>query len=208
MSDLHVTVSGSVEAGDLAAQVNVAVTNTGEQAGSEVVQVYVRDVDATVARPVRELKGFAKAALEPGASERVTIDLDLRAFSFWSEVHRRWVVEAGDFLVEVGRHSRDLPLTQTVHIDAPSLAVPITADSTLREWLEDPVARGLIAEAVEAGSPDPLHDQELVDVVGTMPMSVLSSFPGMSLGPEALADAVRKWQQRATRRECGQPRPR
>jgi beta-glucosidase len=208
MSDLHVAVSGSVEDGDLAVRVTVTVTNTGDRSGSEVVQVYVRDVEATVARPVRELNGFAKVTLEPGLSGEVVVDLGKRAFSFWSEVHRRWVVEAGDFVIEVGRHSRDLPLTRTLHLEAPSIAAPITADSTLREWVDDPVARQLIAEAVEAGAPDPLRDEKLVSVVGTMPMSTLATFPGMSLDPEALADAVRKWQQRSAGSELAQPRPR
>ena len=65
LSDLNVATSGSVADGNLAAEVTVTVANTGPVAGAEVVQVYVRDVEASVARPVRELKGFAK--VEPGA---------------------------------------------------------------------------------------------------------------------------------------------
>ena len=103
VSDLAVTVSGSVAAGDLAASVGVTVTNTGARAGAEVVQVYVRDVEASVGRPVRELKGFAKAFLEPGESQQVTVALDQRAFSFWSDLLGRWVVEAGEFAGVVGR---------------------------------------------------------------------------------------------------------
>jgi len=64
VSDLGVAVSGSVQQGDLTAQVTVTVANTGAVAGAEVVQVYVRDVEASVARPVRELKGFVKVSLE------------------------------------------------------------------------------------------------------------------------------------------------
>ena len=113
LSDLNVATSGSVADGNLVADVTVTVANTGPVAGAEVVQVYVRDVEASVARPVRELKGFAKVSLEPGESRQVTITLDQRAFSFWSELLGTWVVEAGEFAVEVGRHSRDLPLTRS-----------------------------------------------------------------------------------------------
>ena len=144
LADLDVAVSGTVAAGDLSATVTVTVTNTGPVAGAEVVQVYVRDVAASVARPVRELRGFTKVTLDPGESRTVTVTLDQRAFSFWSELLGRWVVEAGEFAVEVGHHSRDLPLTRTVTIDAPSIAAPITPDSSLHEWMADPVALALI----------------------------------------------------------------
>ncbi len=196
LSDLAVTVSGSVAEGSLAAEVTVTVTNTGAVAGAEVVQVYVRDVDASVARPVRELKGFAKVTLAPGESRPVTVTLDQRAFSFWSDLLRRWVVEAGEFAVDVGHHSRDLPLHHTVTIDAPSIAAPITARSTLHEWMADPVAAELIAEAVAGGQPDPTRDEEMVAVIGSMPMASLAGFTGMSLDHGTLDKLVERWHDR------------
>lgn len=191
-SDLDVAVSGSVAQGDLAARVTVTVSNIGSVAGAEVVQVYVRDVEASVARPVRELKGFAKVALEPGESRQVTVDLDQRAFSFWSELLGKWVVEAGDFSIEVGRHSRDLPLTHTIAVDAPSIAPPLTADSTLHEWMADEQGLALIKEAVAAGQHDPTRDAELVAVIGTMPMSTLAAFEGMSVDHDTLDKLVER----------------
>jgi beta-glucosidase len=199
LSDLHVATSGSVTDGDLAAEVTVTVTNTGPVAGAEVVQVYVRDVDASVARPVRELKGFTKVALDPGQSRQVTLVLDQRAFSFWSDLLKRWVVEAGEFAIEVGHHSRNLPLTHTVSVDAPSIAAPLTADSTLHEWMADPVGADLIAEAVAAGQTDPTRDKELVSVIGTMPMSTLAAFRGMSIDHDALDKLVERWRDRTER---------
>jgi len=192
LSDLNVATSGSVAAGELAADVTVTVANTGPVAGAEVVQVYVRDAEASVARPVRELKGFAKVSLEPGESRQVTIMLDQRAFSFWSELLGTWVVEAGEFAVEVGRHSRDLPLARSVTIDAPSIAPPLTADSTLHEWMADPLGLALIREAVAAGQPDPTRDAELVSVIGTMPMSTLAAFQGLSVDHDTLDKLVER----------------
>ena len=200
LSDLAVQTSGSAQGGDFSASVQVTVTNTGARAGSEVVQVYVRDPQSCVGRPVRELKGFAKVHLEAGASQTVTIRLDQRAFSFWSELLGRWVVEAGDFVVEVGSHSRDLPLSHTISVDAPSIAAPLTADSTLHEWAQDPVGRELLAEAVAAGEPDPLSEEELVKVVGTMPMSTLAAFGSMSLSRAALDAATSEWESRSATR--------
>jgi beta-glucosidase len=173
LDDLRVEVRGSVEDGDLLAAVSVSVTNTGEVAGAEVVQAYVGDVQSEVARPVRELKGFAKVRLEAGETQRVELTLDQRAFSFWSVRWGRWAVEAGDFEIAVGTSSRDLPLRQLVTLDAPSLAAPLTLDSTLEEWLgHGPVRDILIAQASAAL----LGQEDLIKVVGTMPMSTLASF--------------------------------
>jgi beta-glucosidase len=199
LSDLAVTTSGSVTDGTLAAEATVTVTNTGHVAGAEVVQVYIRDVDVSVARPVRELKGFARVSLDPGESRQVAIGLDQRAFSFWSELLGRWVVEAGEFAIEVGHHSRDLPLTRTLMIDAPSIAAPLTADSTLHEWMADPVGNELIAEAVATGQPDPTRDRELVAVIGTMPMSTLAAFTGMSVDHDTLDKLAERWRERSDR---------
>jgi beta-glucosidase len=129
-------------------------------------------------------------SLEPGESRQVTITLDQRAFSFWSELLGTWVIEAGEFAVEVGRHSRDLPLARSVTIDAPPIAPPLTADSTLHEWMADPTGLALIREAVAAGQPDPTRDAELVSVIGTMPMSTLAAFQGMSVDHDTLDKLV------------------
>jgi len=93
---------------DPAVRVRVSVTNTGERAGAEVVQVYVGDPAAQVLRPERELKAFAKVDLDPGESRELTFDLTARDLSYWHPVLRRWVVEGGEFVVSVGGSSRDL----------------------------------------------------------------------------------------------------
>jgi beta-glucosidase len=85
--------------------VSTTVTNTGNRAGSEVVQVYVHDVESTVYRPEQELKGFAKVWLEPGERRQVEITLEQQAFAVWDG---GWVVEAGTFEVRLGGSSRDI----------------------------------------------------------------------------------------------------
>ena len=94
--------------GPRSAEVTVTVTNTSDVAGAETVQVYVAPPKAKVARPVHELKGFAKVALEPGESKSITIALDDRAFAYWSERFDDWHVEGGTYTVEVGVSSRDI----------------------------------------------------------------------------------------------------
>ena len=192
LSDLAVTTSGSVEAGDLAATATVTVTNTGDRDGAEVVQVYVQDVESSVARPVRELKGFTKVVLAAGASETVSVALDQRAFSFWSSRLGRWAVEAGDFVVAVGTSSRDLPLAATLTVEAPRLAAPLDRDSTLEEWMGDPAGRQLVQREIAGGQAAAVLDEELLQVIGNMPMSTLASF-GMSLDHEALDRIAQEW---------------
>jgi beta-glucosidase len=186
MSDLNVATRGSAADGNLTATVTVTVTNTGTVDGAQVAQVYVQDVDTTVTRPVRELKGFAKVTLAAGKAQTVSVELDQRAFSFWSVQHRRWVVEAGDFTIGVGAHSRDLPLTETITVDAPPLAGPLTRDSTLHEWMNDPVGRQLLQNEVANGHPPALADEQLRAVIGTMPMSTLANFEGLSIDHQSL----------------------
>ena len=88
-------------------------------------------------------------------------------------------MEAGDFEIAVGSSSRDLTQTQTITLDAPRLALPLTRDSTLQEWLADEKGRALL----ESEHPEtPLvKDPEFVTVVGSMPMSTLAGFPGMGV---------------------------
>lgn len=88
--------------------VHLTVTNTGPRSGSDVVQIYVRDVECTVRRPDKELKGFAKVHLDPGESRSVTVSLDRRAFAVWDVASHAWSVEAGDFEILVARSSTEI----------------------------------------------------------------------------------------------------
>lgn len=91
---------------------SVSVTNTGDRAGAEVVQVYISaDAKTTsIARPKKELKGFRKVFLQPGELKRVRIPLDRFSTSFWDEVLGSWVSEKGLYSVQVGRSSAEILL--------------------------------------------------------------------------------------------------
>lgn len=96
-----------VKMGELV-RVSITVRNTGEMEGKEVVQLYVHDAQSRLPRPPKELKGFAKVTLKPGASQTVTFTLDQRALSFYDPIRRAWVAEPGTFAVLVGSSSRDI----------------------------------------------------------------------------------------------------
>ena len=88
--------------------VSLTVTNTGKRSGQEVVQLYVGDLECSVLRPVRELRGFAKVPVDAGATAPISFTLSARDLAFWHPVLRRWVVEGGEFEIAVGASSRDI----------------------------------------------------------------------------------------------------
>jgi beta-glucosidase len=96
--------------------VSFEVRNTGATAGAEVAQVYVGDPSAQVPRPPKELKGFERVVLQPGASKRVTVKLNQRAFSYWDTDTHGWKVDPGKFVIYVGDSSENTPLTQAITI--------------------------------------------------------------------------------------------
>ncbi|HVD53889.1 MAG TPA: glycoside hydrolase family 3 C-terminal domain-containing protein, partial [Propionibacteriaceae bacterium] len=186
IEDVNVSVDGAVANGDLAVTVTASVTNTGQRAGAEVVQVYVEDVEASVARPLHELKGFVRVDLEPGETKQVSCQLDERAFAFWSRRFGQWVVESGEFIIAVGSSSRDLVTTEAITIDAPRLSLPLGPDSTLHEWLEDERGRELLTKR----DMRLLQDPELIKVIGTMPMHTFAAFQGMALSHDELNELI------------------
>ncbi len=94
-------------------QFSVDVENTGSQAGKEIVQVYVRDVQSRLMRPEKELKAFAKVALEPGETKTISFTLDEEALSYYDPKSKRWVAESGEFQALVGSSSRDIHLMKS-----------------------------------------------------------------------------------------------
>ena len=110
-SPLTVTADADGDDDGTVVRVSVDVTNTGDRPGSEVVQVYVRAVDAPVPRPDRELKGFDKVALDPGETVTVTVALDQRAFACWDTQRAGWHVPEGAYEILVGSSSRAIHQT-------------------------------------------------------------------------------------------------
>ena len=97
--------------------VSCKIKNTGTCAGKEIVQLYVKDVESSVERPVRELKGFAKIYLNPGEEKEVEFTLDKRSFSYYETLISDWFVESGEFVIEIGASSRDIRLSQSIQVE-------------------------------------------------------------------------------------------
>ncbi|MCL2533808.1 MAG: glycoside hydrolase family 3 C-terminal domain-containing protein, partial [Nocardiaceae bacterium] len=117
-SELAIAEVENDDASEQRFDVAVRITNTGDRPASEVVQVYVRDVESTVFRPEQELAGFAKVFLVPGESRRITVQVDRHAFSFWDTTIDDWSIESGEFEIRVGASSRDVRASATVRLDS------------------------------------------------------------------------------------------
>lgn len=164
------------------ATVTATVTNTSDVDASETVQVYVAPGKADVARPKHELKGFTKVFLKAGESKTVTIDLDERAFAYWSEKYNDWHVEAGEYAIEVGVSSRDIAGTVAVALDGDGKTQPLTEWSTYGEWEADPFGAKIVADvaaAGEAGELTKLLDNAMMRMfLNSMPINSLSTLLG------------------------------
>ena len=123
---------------------NVRVTNTGQRAGAQVVQLYVRDPNPRIDKPVRELKGFAKVFLQPGRSQTATISLGARDFAWCDVKAKGWRVNAGSYEIAVGDSSRNLTQRARVRLANAFEPIPFMREETAlppRETAPD-LARG------------------------------------------------------------------
>lgn len=134
-------------------KVTVTVKNTGKRFGKAAAQLYVGALNADPIRPVRELKGFEKVALNPGESREVSFTLDKRAFAMWnSEIHD-WYVPQGQYAIEVGDSSRHLPLRTEITLgDARELPRHYDMNSIFMDLMADPKARALLKPLMEESS--------------------------------------------------------
>ena len=111
-TDSAASASERVDGNSLDSTFNISfdVTNTGKREGADVAQVYVAEKHSKVPRPVKELKGFVKVNLRPEQTERVTVTLDRRAFSYYDVNTKQWRAEPGEFDVLVGRSADQIEL--------------------------------------------------------------------------------------------------
>jgi beta-glucosidase len=183
--------------------VSVDVTNTGELAGKEVVQVYVHDRKSGLVRPPKELKGFAKVELQPGETRTVTLALDFRAFAYYHPAYRQWITEDGEFDILVGASSADIRCALTVTLQS-TLELPclLNRESTLRNWMEDPRGARVFEplyqqmsaqmQATFGGGEDEGVGMDAMGVLMEMPLLGVLHFQDGSLpmSPEELVDGL------------------
>jgi beta-glucosidase len=112
------TLSDDKLKADATVDATFTLTNKGREDGFEVAQLYVRPVNPAAARPLKELKGFAKVFLRAGESKQVTIPIDARSLSYYAQGKGTWQLDAGKYRILVGASSDDLPLDATLTVPA------------------------------------------------------------------------------------------
>jgi beta-glucosidase len=176
--------------------VTVTVTNSGDVAGKEVVQLYVKDEEASVRRPEKELRGFHKLELAPGESRQVRFVLTERDFSFYSTRHGRWIAESGDYKLLVGASSRDIRLQHRVTLQSTKpLNYHFSEYSFFREFWSNPDLKPLLIELMpswigsQVGDGIPLGDAVIQDFIQDQPMI---KFPYFTMG-EVTVEQVKEF---------------
>ncbi|GIV99844.1 glycoside hydrolase family 3 protein [Roseiflexus sp.] len=184
----NLRLSADVIAPDDRLTAQIDITNTGMVAGQEVVQLYVRDSAARVARPAKELKGFVKVALQPGETQTVTFSLDREALAYWDDVQHAWVAEAGEFEVLVGSSSQDIRaravfhLNDTVAFGGPTKSpVQLSVDSPVKALIEHDGARAVLERHMPG-----FVEQAGVGVMMGLTLAQMAAFAADRITPELL----------------------
>ncbi|MGQ7786677.1 glycoside hydrolase family 3 C-terminal domain-containing protein [Nesterenkonia sp. K-15-9-6] len=192
-----------VRADDAGLHVQTTVTNVGERAGHEVVQVYVGRPGSAVTRAPRELKAFAAVELAAGESRTVELTVAREDLAHWDVRLDGWVVEGGEHVVAVGASSRDLRLQASAEVPGDEVALPLTEDSTLGDALAHPVVGPEVRAAVEAdlaadgadgGAGDVFSAEGLLKMMESFPLGRISAFPGAGPDREQVAELIARTQ--------------
>ncbi|MBO0981524.1 glycoside hydrolase family 3 C-terminal domain-containing protein [Microbacterium sp. SD291] len=185
------TATASVtEAGDIAVQVDV--TNTGDRDGREVVQVYLAPVRSIAQRAPRELKAFSSVALAAGETRTVGLTVRREDLAYWDIRVDRFVVEGGDYTVEVAASSRDIRSAVVVPVEGDAISLPLTMDSSVGDVVAHPVAGPIVMGALggflgelnatdsSAASMMP-NDDAMEKMMASFPIGRLIGFPGIDV---------------------------
>lgn len=166
-------------------KVSVDVTNTGIRAGKEIVQLYVRDPESRAVRPVRELRAFDKVQLQPNETKTVSFTLSKRAFAYYEPDIHDWYAEPGEYVIEIGRSSRDIALEQSVTLTGEML-LPSCYDenSLVGDLLLDPRVNALAKKLLEEGFMDFVGEEDSASAEAISPemMAAMHRFTPLRSG--------------------------
>lgn len=171
--------------------VTCRVKNTGSRAGREAVQLYVRQSQPHVSRPVRELKGFESISLEPGQEKEVRFVLDRRSFAYYEEKLHDWHVESGEYVIEIGASSRDIRQSGCVQVQGTG-EIPVTFnyESTVGDLMKTAKGKAFVQQMMEKGGGAPAGNMEAMgegsakmmqNMMLEMPLRSIVSFGRMTM---------------------------
>ena len=176
--------------GDIA--VRVELTNTGDRDGREIVQVYVAPVVSSVQRAPRELKAFSSVALAAGESRTAELVVRREDLAYWDVRVDRWVVEGGEYAIDVAASSRDIRSSVSIEVAGDEVQIALTMNSSVGDVLAHPVAGPIVMGALggfmeelsgadsSAASMIP-NDEAMQKMMASFPIGRLVGFPGVDV---------------------------
>jgi beta-glucosidase len=184
-----------IDGGDIA--VSFELTNTGDRDGREVVQVYSSLAGSVVQRAPRELKAFASVALAAGETRRVELVIRREDLAYWDIRVDRYVVERGEYTLEVAASSRDVRSAVTVAVSGDEVRLPLDMNSSIGDVMANPVAgpvmQGALSgfmgdlDGVDAAAASMMpNDEAMQKMMASFPIGRLVGFPGVPVTYEQI----------------------
>ncbi|MFJ8455377.1 glycoside hydrolase family 3 C-terminal domain-containing protein [Bacillus paramycoides] len=181
--------------------VRVNVKNTGSTVGKEIVQLYIKDVESTMIRPEKELKGFEKVALQPGEEKTVSFTLNKKSFAYYNVELKDWHVETGEFEILVGKSSKEIVLHDSLYVQSTTIIrKPVHRNTLLGDIFADqilaPIAKELMEKALK-DSPfgsmaegDSDTSEMMEAMLNYMPLRALVNFSAGAFTEEMLSEII------------------
>ncbi|MFK4310496.1 beta-glucosidase [Bacillus sp. RC242] len=181
--------------------ISVNVKNTGSIAGKEIIQLYIKDVESSMTRPEKELKGFEKVELQPGEEKTVSFTLNKRAFAYYNVELKDWHVETGEFEILVGKSSKEIVLHDSMYVQSTTITrKPVHRNTLLGDILTEPILAPLAKELMEKALKDsPFGSMtegdsdasEMMDaMLNYMPLRALVNFSAGAFTEEMLSEII------------------
>lgn len=181
--------------------VSVNVKNIGSTAGKEIVQLYIKDVESTMIRPEKELKGFEKVELQPGEEKTVSFTLNKRSFAYYNVELKDWHVETGEFEILVGKSSREIILHDSIYVQSTTIIrKPVHRNTLLGDIFADQVLAPIAKEIMEKALKDSPFgsmaegDSDTSEMMGAMlnymPLRALVNFSAGAFTEEMLSGII------------------
>ncbi|MHB8129746.1 MAG: fibronectin type III-like domain-contianing protein [Mobilitalea sp.] len=186
-------------------QVSLKVKNTGMVSGKDIVQLYIQDKEASVSRPLKELKGFVKVSLAPGEEKTVTFTLDKRSFAYYSTELGDWYAESGTFDVLIGKSSREIVLSAAIEMES-SVKLPFAHDdrttyADVINQMEDPTelmnmilgSFGNTSAGEDTAAGDTTGESRmLIEMIKGLPLHSIRSFAAFGLNLDEIEALLKK----------------
>ncbi|MBE7150467.1 glycosyl hydrolase [Bacillus mycoides] len=181
--------------------ISMNVKNTGSRAGKEIVQLYIKDVESSMTRPEKELKGFEKVELQPGEEKTVSFTLNKRSFAYYNVELKDWHVETGEFEILVGKSSKEIVLHDSMYVQSTTITQkPVHRNTLLGDIFADPIlapiAKGLMEKALKESPFGSMTEgdsdaSEMMDaMLNYMPLRALVNFSAGAFTEEMLSEII------------------